>query len=281
MAKSCKWSKRDFVSESILLRFAKTILESSFHRFIMQHMSYNWKYKVLHRWELQFNFTIIQLAYFVMDKWTNRPAMLFDIYLQGKWIGFKIDNFPTLNCNFTLVFFQDYYFISTSRPGMLTSLEGGYCAKNNMKVTAHEKYSSYQILGGLLWQIHQTHSTKSCFTHTYEVLWLQKSLPKLNQSFVPFWKWLPCRPCLVFIDLFLHTDDVLNISKTNNVFTISNTNNVFTISGHFQGGATHTAPVHCTKGETYRSSFSSVLTDGFIRIFLRKKHEKNECSLRS
>ena len=108
-------------------------------------------------WKLQFNFTIIQLAYFVMDKWTNRPAMLFDIYLQGKWIGFKIDNFLTLNCNFTLVFFQDYYFISTSRPGMLTSLEGGYCAKNNMKVNSHEKYSSYQILGGLLWQIHQTH----------------------------------------------------------------------------------------------------------------------------
>ena len=64
--------------------------------------------------------------------------MLFYIYLQGKWIGFKIDNFPTLNCNFTLVFFQDYYFISTSRPGMLTSLEGGYCAKNNMKVNSHE-----------------------------------------------------------------------------------------------------------------------------------------------
>ena len=157
MAKSCKWSKRDFVSESILLRFAKTILESSFHRFIMQHMSYNWKYKVLHRWELQFNFTIIQLAYFVMDKWTNRQAMLFYIYIQGKWIGFKIDNFLTLNCNFILVFFQDYYFISTSRPGMLNSKEGGYCAKNNMKVNSHEKYSSYQILGGLLWQIHQTH----------------------------------------------------------------------------------------------------------------------------
>jgi len=30
---------------------------------------------------------------------------------------------------------KDYYFISTSRPGMLNSLEGGYCAKNNMKVT--------------------------------------------------------------------------------------------------------------------------------------------------
>ena len=91
------------------------------------------------------------------------------------------------------------------------------------------------------------------------------SLPKLNRSFVPFWKWLPCRPCLVFIGLFLHTDDVLNIS---------NTYNVFNISGHFQGGATHTAPVHCTKGETYHSSFSSILTDGFIRIFLRKNTKR-------
>jgi len=30
---------------------------------------------------------------------------------------------------------KDYYFISTSQPGYLESKEGGYCAKNNMKVT--------------------------------------------------------------------------------------------------------------------------------------------------
>ena len=31
-------------------------------------------------------------------------------------------------------YFQDYYFISTSSPGNLHNLEGGYCKTHNMKV---------------------------------------------------------------------------------------------------------------------------------------------------
>ena len=40
-----------------------------------------------------------------------------------------------LHLNRSIVLLQDYYFISTSQPGYLESKEGGYCAKNNMKVT--------------------------------------------------------------------------------------------------------------------------------------------------
>ena len=97
--------------------------------------------------------------------------------------------------------------------------------------------------------------------------------------------------------LCLYWPDVLNITKANYVLTNflmfstffiltkfckflyeANTD-VLNISGHFQGGASHTASVHCTKGESTVQHFLLLLNisngQRFYPDYLEMYHEIN------
>ena len=82
IAKSCKWSKRDFISESLLLRFAKEseshlLTDSSCSTFSSKDVMYLKVDDTINYVEVQFDFShalyhLSCRAFSVMEKWTKQ-----------------------------------------------------------------------------------------------------------------------------------------------------------------------------------------------------------------
>ena len=85
-----------------------------------------------------------------MNKQTSYGV--FDIYLQGKWMGFQIDSFLTLNFNLTLVCFRTI-------TSFQHQAQGCWTAKRAATVRRTTWRWPWQIHitdeGDLSWQIHQ------------------------------------------------------------------------------------------------------------------------------